>query len=137
MARTGVTVGVEIHGKRALMAKLARLGIDIHFELAKALYHEGERIMGESKSTYVPVRRGVLRASGHVQLPQKGPVVYLGYGGPAIDYAIVQHETPPSKYKHRVGQWKYLEVPALRAATTMGAKIAAHLRATAVARAAR
>ena len=55
-----------------------------------------------------------------------GPVVVLGYGGPSVDYAIVQHES--LHFKHTVGQAKYLEKPALHRAATMDKRIAARLQ---------
>jgi hypothetical protein len=85
--------------------------------LARALVREANEIMATSKSQFVPVDTGVLRASGAVNPPEygsKGKVsITLGYGGSAVKYAIPQHEN--RRYRHTVGQWKYLETPALAA----------------------
>ena len=126
MPRKGINVNVEVKGLPKLMAKMKKLEVNAERELGKALYIEGEDIMGDSKQNYVPVRDGFLRASGHVLLPQPGPVVVLGYGGPSVPYAVVQHER--LDYKHKVGQAKYLETPTLRAASGMGRRVAARLR---------
>ena len=128
MARKGVNFGTS--GFEKLKVKFKKLGKDFDFEMGRALFLEGNFIMGESKAKFVPVDRGPLRASGHVLPPQKdqnGPYVVMGYGGPAVKYAVVQHES--LHYKHRVGQAKYLERPALRRAKVMDKKIAARLRA--------
>lgn len=114
-----------------MMAKLHRLGQNAAWELGKALYHEGERIMGDSKANYVPVDKGILRASGHVLLPQMeskgGPIVVMGYGGPAVPYALRQHEELTWNHPGQ-GQPKYLETPAMRAAASAGRRIADDLR---------
>jgi hypothetical protein len=52
--------------------------------------------------------------------------VTLSYGGPASDYAVVQHER--LDYKHSVGGPKYLERPLLEAASGMGERIAKKIR---------
>jgi len=79
---------------------------------AASLYQSAEEIMTESKSNYVPVDTGALRASGFVQPPiidDRSISVALSYGGPAVDYALVVHENPDARHPH--GQWKYLETP--------------------------
>jgi len=128
MSPKGINFGMT--GFEKLRVKFKKLGINFDFEMGRALYQEGWFIMGESKAKYVPVERGPLRASGHVLEPQKdqqGVYVIMGFGGPAVAYAVVQHER--LDYKHRVGQAKYLERPALKRATVMDKKIAARLRA--------
>lgn len=89
----------------------------------KALFEEAIETMAAAK-TLVPVDEGVLRASGHVQLPEEenGRVkVVFGFGGPAgsgnqgeknsedVGYAVRVHEDLTSH--HTVGQAKYLEGP--------------------------
>lgn len=80
---------------RALPGRYLRL-------LAGALFVEAEQIMTESRPL-VPVDKGHLRASGHVQLPVFEPnrvLVRFGYGGPAgsggaegqVGYAVPVHE---------------------------------------------
>lgn len=127
MSKAGLNVGFS--GLKELKAKFLKLGANFDFEMGRALYQEGWFIMGESKAKFVPVDRGPLRASGHVLQPQKdaqGTYVVMGFGGPAVAYAVVQHEV--LHYKHRHGQAKYLERPALKRATVMDKKIAGRLR---------
>jgi hypothetical protein len=95
---------------------------------------EAEEIRGASMEI-VPVDEGDLRASAlSVGItPQRSPgeiKVTLGYGGPGIGYAVVQHETPPDVFTHAPGRtWKYLERPALDAAQTMGPRLAQRIAA--------
>lgn len=127
MSKAGLNLGIT--GIPALKKKFLKLGANFDFEMGRALYQEAWWIMGESKARFVPVDRGPLRASGHVMEPQKdaaGTYVVLGFGGPAVKYAVVQHES--LHFKHKVGQAKYLERPALKRATVMDKKIAARLR---------
>lgn len=92
---------------------------------ASALYREGEDIMTTSKSRFVPVDQGTLRASGHVERPQVGRnrvSVTLGYGGAASAYALIQHEA--MDFRHTVGGPKYLERPVNAAAASVAAAVA-------------
>ncbi len=86
-----------------------------------AVREEAERVMTISKRL-VPVRHGILRASGHVTvLEQRGLIIgRLGYGGAASRYALPVHEIPPPPAKSVGGRsarhraptgWKYLERP--------------------------
>jgi hypothetical protein len=54
-----------------------------------------------------PVDKGTLRASSQVK--RDGDTVYVGYGGAASAYALVQHES--LHFHHPVGQAKFLEQP--------------------------
>ncbi len=122
-------VGFQVVGIEELQAAFARMGKNFAKEMARALYLEGEHIMGQSKAFFVPVDQGPLKTSGHVQPPQidkGGPLVVLGYGGPAVKYAVVQHER--LSYRHTVGQAKYLERPALERAAVMDQAVADRLR---------
>lgn len=78
------------------------------------LYRFGEIIITDAKQNYVPVRDGILRASGFVEQPkisQREITVRIGFGGAAEAYAAAQHER--MDYKHTVGGPKYLERPVL------------------------
>ncbi len=95
-----------------------------------ALFEEAEAIMARSKDEFVPVDEGILRASGHVQLPVRtgGDVsVTLAYGGPAEAYAVIQHERLDFNHPHGGGP-KYLERPLVEAVPGMGDRIAARIR---------
>jgi hypothetical protein len=117
-------MSVEIVGSKELARTLKKLGLSAEHELGKALYLEGEEIMAVSKTGFVPRDTSVLASSGHVQIPRPGPLVLLGFGGPAVPYALVQHEAP---YKHRVGQRKYLEIPMLASMPGMGYRVGKEL----------
>lgn len=107
-----------------MLANLERLGHESTEATAPALKEEAERIMTDSKTNYVPVDQGILRASGYVGDPEiSGDTleVELGYGGAASDYALVQHER--LDYNHRVGGAKYLERPLLVAERGMGDRL--------------
>lgn len=120
---------VEIRGTDDLRKALEALGPKSKRALARALFREGEEIMGNSKEHHVPVRDGVLRGSGHVQPPEVTDhqvVVTLGYGGAASAYALRQHEEVG--WHHTVGGAKYLERPTLEAAKGMGERLAAEVK---------
>jgi hypothetical protein len=87
----------------------------------KGLYTGLEFVMTDSKQNYVPVDKGVLRASGFIEMAKEGISATIGFGGPAgsgnmgetnsqdVGYAIPQHEN--LDYAHKVGEAKYLERP--------------------------
>lgn len=119
----------EISGLPALTAALARVGVEGLPAMAAALYVEAEKIMAVSKER-VPVDTGVLRASGHVELPHvsgTGVEVDFGYGGAAERYAWIQHER--MDYQHSHGGPKYLEGPCLEAVSGMEVRVAARVAA--------
>ncbi len=100
-------------------------------------------LITDSKENYVPVDRGILRSSGHAQLPQQvGQIIYVdvGYGGAAAPYALSVHENPraghtggvsPSgrRYKHwaATGGYKYLERPFQQRSKGMSKRIQADI----------
>ncbi len=123
-----MNVTIEMQGGDKLLSLLKKIGY-IPQSLPSILFQEGESIMSASKAE-VPVDLGNLRATGHVQAPvvtSQSVEVLLGYGGPAVDYAIVVHENLEAH--HTVGKAKYLEDPALRAAKGMGQRIATRIKA--------
>lgn len=124
-------ISMKIKGDKGLEKMLSRLGGKAPSIVGNALYVEGEDIMGDSKDNYVPVDLSTLKNSGHVNLPEidgSKVLVRLGFGGAASAYALRQHETPD--YHHTVGQWKYLETPALNAAAGMGKRLASRIRSS-------
>lgn len=120
---------LTFEGGDEMRAKLARIVSEMPNRVGAALYAEAETgIMNPSKSRYVPVDTGTLRASGMVEAPEisKDAVsVTMGYGGAASAYALRQHED--LSYHHTVGGPKYLETPLLEYAKDGGNKIAARL----------
>jgi hypothetical protein len=122
--------GFILSGVKDMQRKLEQAATDLQRRQALALRQEAEIEMTESKKR-CPVDVGILRASGHVQpVIQNGgkTSVDLVYGGAAEDYAIVQHETPPEIFYHRVGQWKFLESVLMESLPSMGARIAARIK---------
>lgn len=100
---------IKFTGVNEMLATLRRVVATMPNEVAKALYAEAQIEMTESNRR-VPVKFGVLRASGFVQDPEqngKNISVTLGYGGAAKDYAIPVHENLEAHHPH--GQAKYLE----------------------------
>lgn len=73
-------------------------------------YSEGLEVLAHSQKI-VPVDTGALRSSGHVEHPKvEGGrvVVTVGYGGPAVGYALRVHEDLEAR--HNEGQEaKFLE----------------------------
>lgn len=97
---------------------------------ARGLLLFGEAVMTDSKENFVPVDLGNLRASGHVRGPffEAGDIaVRLGFGGPAVQYALIVHEDMTAR--HTVGQAKYLELPVIQNAPKMAPFVAMHIRA--------
>lgn len=125
--RNAFTAGsVQIRGMAELQRNIRRLANSdrVAKRLAKTLYQEATKVMGESKRDEVPVDTGVLRSTGHVQPPRvlKAKVdVTLGYGGPAAPYALEQHER--TDFHHDHGKAKYLEDPWVRALPRIHARL--------------
>jgi len=124
----------------ALLRDLARIEREAPEAAAAALFEHGELVMADSKEHYVPVDEAILKGSGHVQPPKKRGdevSVTLAYGGPAKDYAIVQHESAKIQLGRevdrsfgvsRVGGWKYLERPVLEHARELAPRVSAAIR---------
>ena len=127
-------IGITVTGLQEALNKLVHSKRNIIDEAARSLHKSGEIIMGDSKENYVPVATGVLRGTGHVELPKKRSnevIIEMGFGGPAAPYAAATHENPragetegvsPSGQKYPTtmggkptwathGEWKYLETP--------------------------
>ena len=83
--------------------------------------NEEAQIIFRNSQRLVPVKTGVLRASGQIIAPRKQGnnwVVVIGYGGAASSYALDQHEN--LQFRHKEGKSaKYLEIPAQQQAAKM------------------
>ena len=93
-------------------AGIRRMTAEIRAKASAALYEVGNEVMAESKRL-VPVDTGVLKGSGYVDEPRtdRGSVsVEIGYGGPADQYAVYQHENLSLNHPGG-GQAKFLEQP--------------------------
>jgi len=121
MAVKGRTVKVK--NLEQLQRAFVLAGKDAPRFAAQALIEETQEAFLLSQAV-VPVRFGILRASGAVT----GPVVRgsrafteIRYGGPSAPYAVYVHEIPPSRAKHDYPtRWKYLENPVRLYARGMG-----------------
>lgn len=95
---------------------------------ATALYQEALLMMADSQEQ-VPVRWGTLRGTGTVYAPTRQGTsieVILAYGGPAAEYAWIQHEN--LALHHSEGEKaKYLEDPVMARARTIDAELAARM----------
>lgn len=114
-----------VTGVGGLTASLKALGENAKPKLAAALTQEAEAIMTAAKQQ-TPVDTGVLRDSGHVELPvidADGVTVTMGFGGAAEAYALVQHED--LTLHHRVGKAKYLEQPFLERVNGLPERVSA------------
>lgn len=91
---------LTITGLTEFERALAQLTGQIAQLAAAALEREAERIMTHAKQDYVPVDTGALRGSGQVapaDIAGTKVSVELGFGNAAVDYAMIVHETPPSR----------------------------------------
>jgi hypothetical protein len=126
----GLRITEELIGMPQVNAALFRLaGPDLRLAVEQGLFQAGSVIEGDAKEL-VPVDTGNLRDSGFTitsSLEMTGPTAEIdpesrasvesdnpsvisavvGFGGPAQEYAIVQHER--LDFHHRIGQAKYLE----------------------------
>lgn len=121
----GVIV-VGIPETQAGLRNLGRRGLKAYRQAFRA---EGEAIMLRSKKDFVPVDQGNLRSSGRVRdvsALNASPRITLTFGGSAAPYAVFVHER---QARHTVGQWKYIEQPAMEAVQGMDTRIARRVRA--------
>lgn len=102
---------------------------EVDAAMPQVLNEEAQMIFRDSQRL-VPVKTGVLRASGQIVPPRKkgnNYEVVIGYGGSASSYALEQHEN--LLYRHKEGKAaKYLETPAQQRAAKMPEMIANRLR---------
>jgi hypothetical protein len=138
------TIKVEVTGLRECLATLQQLEGRAPFAAAVLLKDFVETQVIAPAKELVPVDTGALRST----LQASEPIitgtkisVEASAGGDAAKYALSVHENPRSgrtggvspsgkQYKNwaRVGEWKYLERPALAAASTAGDWLASAAR---------
>jgi hypothetical protein len=110
-----------------MKANMGKTAKEFPARVKSAAYIEANVELIESQRL-VPVRYGLLRASGMVQEPEiKGNTVSVNitYGDDQVDYAVYVHEDLEAF--HPVGQAKFLEEPLKASAPYMGGRIAARL----------
>jgi hypothetical protein len=134
-------IRLTITGVEDVVRKLRVLREQAPEALGNALFRFAQdQIEKPAKEDYVPVMFGALRSSIQTLPPEvttRGASVTVSAGGAAAPYARAVHENPRSgrtggfspsgkRYKHyaRVGQWKYLETPAIIAASSKQAEFA-------------
>ena len=111
MARnSGLNVTAKFKGAKSSVANIRKMDKATR----KAFFEELVKIAGEilqhSQDKYVPVLTGDLKNSGRLNaFPGYYPTVEIGFGGGAVDYAVLQHEN--LSFNHpRGGSAKYLEL---------------------------
>lgn len=119
---------VELIGDKKMMDFLKQSPETARHLLATAMYEEATEAFGQSQEL-VPVRYGVLRASGFVTEPQfrgSQSEVTISYGGAAAPYAAYVHEV--EKYRHDAPtRSKFLSYPLERRFPVLGARIKVRL----------
>lgn len=127
----GRSFEINIEGIDKVQKVLDGLGSKAPQAMGGAMWREATNIMTSAKAI-TPVDTGVLKGSGHVQLPKVSGnevSVTLGFGGAASGYAIYVHEILTSRHKPPT-QAKYLEQPLMAAASGMGIRLAKDLERT-------
>lgn len=111
----GAGMNMNITGLNEALKNFNKVPDRVIQALGGGMYLEMGNVMTDSKRE-VPVDLGALKGSGYVTLPEvKGNqiIVEAGYGGPAKEYAVVQHEH--TEYNHPDGgKAKYLQDPMMR-----------------------
>lgn len=141
---------MSLEGADDMQRALARLMAGAVSGAASGLYLGASVIMTDAKKR-APLEYGDLRGSGYVTVPEAGTgerqrdsrgrfisgapaagevAVEMGFGGPAADYAVPQHER--TDYAHTDGEAKYLEkaldAKSGEAAAIIGERIDAGMR---------
>ena len=119
------SVRIDLKGQQELIRKLQSLGRRVIPVVGKALNQEHEQIMTRATDKdVVPVDTGALKNTGIVLPPKTvGTVVVSegGFGGAAVDYAVIVHETHKTRSK-------FYERPLMEALNGMDTRLAATLR---------
>lgn len=81
----------------------------------------------DESQTQVPVRYGILKGSGSVEIVSDDPIeIVIGYGGSAAGYAYWVHENLEARHKPPT-KAKYLEDPVTAAMTRMPTRVQARV----------
>jgi hypothetical protein len=113
---------IKLDGMKELREAMQSRLLAYPKKVKAALVLEAEIIMTDSKQNYCPVKDGILKGSGHVEVDENRVSVTLAYGGAAGAYAARQHEE--LDYHHTVGEAKYLEKPLMAAMPTLTKNLA-------------
>ena len=106
----GMSLSVKILGAKRSAANIRKMTAAVRKRFYEEMLEICRQILLHSQTEYVPVLSGTLKDSGKVVgTPGRYPVVEIGFGGGAVDYAVIQHEN--LLFNHpRGGQAKYLEL---------------------------
>ena len=109
-AAGGFNVTARVKGARTSAANIRAMDKATRKKFFEELVKIADEILDRSKDRYVPYLDGALHDSGTV-IPHPGryPSVEIGFGGAAVNYAVLQHEN--MEFKHPGGRKaKYLEL---------------------------
>jgi hypothetical protein len=125
----GQLLTVEVVGWDAISRRISQL-LEDHLPkvVGDAMRAEMEIELTEAQNR-TPVDTGALRASGFVSGPESDGselTVSIGFGGPAVPYAVHVHEDLEAY--HKVGQAKFLESTLLESVPHLGNRIAARVQ---------
>lgn len=110
---------IKLVGVKNITDNLAKMTKKQRKSGAAGLYAIGNEVMTSAKKQ-TPVDTGILRKTGYVTLPQDKhgqTFVEIGFGGPAEEYSIPQHER--TDYVHEAGNAKFLERPVDKSESTI------------------
>lgn len=95
---------------------------------SKIVLDWAKETMEESKNSFCPVDKGLLKSTGAVNVTKNTLTEYkvtLQYGGSGCNYAVKVHETPLS---YRNGKtWKFLSTPFDRRAPILQSRLQAEI----------
>lgn len=105
-----------------LLGRVEKVG-DIPYKAGRGLYTTANIWLSEIQMSYVPVKTGNLRASGHVTEPKmtsRNVEVRIVFGGPSAAYAAAVHANHKTKSK-------YLESVVLKNEPTLAASVVKYM----------
>jgi hypothetical protein len=124
---------ITMEGQRAAAQTVRAIGDRAYARFVTNLEDVMADIFAETQ-VLVPVETGALKRSGRVvreAVTADGVVLSIAYGGPSepryVDYAVYVHERLDVRHAPPT-QAKFIEVPMLRYATVMEARLAAGIR---------
>jgi hypothetical protein len=105
-----MSLSVKVLGAKRSAANIRRMTAAVRKKFYEQMLEICEEIRVHAQTEYVPVLTGALRDSGKVVgKPGRYPVIEIGFGGAAVDYAVIQHENLTFQHPSG-GRAKYLEL---------------------------
>ncbi len=99
---------MNLHGDKEFLKNLGSVLRRVRTAAGAAVYAAGNTVMTEAKER-APLDHGDLRGSGYVTVPEVKRTeasCEIGFGGPARDYAVRQHED--TSLNHTEGEARFL-----------------------------